>query len=160
MPDSLSLRGEKPGSLQEQLPKVPRAGCGAFQQGAKSGGSESGPDGASVPATARGCRNKGEMWIEAKCSPWGSTNLQPLGNLSDTGRWDWETSSRVFCLCWLLCSVGKGGLESELAERVGPQPPWAHAGLPSLSPLCPLGWRLLTREWKSLGSAAVRVPVC
>lgn len=93
MLDSLSLRGEKSGSLQEQLPKVPRAGCRAFQQGEKPGGSKSRPDGVSVPATARGFRNKGEMWIEAKCSPWGSTSLQPLGNLSDTGQRDWETPS-------------------------------------------------------------------
>lgn len=94
---------------------MPRAGCSAFQQGAKSGGNESGPDGVSVPATARGFRNKGETWKEAKCSPWGSTNLQPLGNRSDIGQRDWETPSGAVCLYCLFCNVGN----SSLVDRKG-----------------------------------------
>lgn len=50
--------------------------------------------------------------MEAKCSPWGSTNLQPLGNRSDIGQRDWETSSRAFCLycnC-MFYNVGNSGL--------------------------------------------------
>lgn len=65
----LSLGGEKPGSWREQLPKVSLAGCSAFQQGAKPGGSESRPDGVSVPASAHGFGSEGEAWIEAKASP-------------------------------------------------------------------------------------------
>lgn len=138
---------------------MPRAGGGAFQQGTKSGESESGPDGVSVPATARGFRNKGEMWIEAKSSPWGSTNLQPLGNLSDIGQQVWEPSSRAFCLCCLLYNVG--GLVGGLAGRVGPQTTWTHDGLSSFSPLCLLCCMLPTRECVRLGircSTGVCVP--
>lgn len=58
-------------------------GCSAFQQGVKSGGSESRPDGVSVPASACGFRNEGETWLEAKSSLQASTNLQPLGNHTD-----------------------------------------------------------------------------
>ena len=81
--DLLSLRGEKPGSWGEQLPEVPQAGRSTFQQGVKSGGSKSRPDGVSVPASACGFRNEGEMWIEAKSSPRAPSNLPSLGNHAD-----------------------------------------------------------------------------
>lgn len=38
------------------------------------------------------------------------TNLQPLGNRSDIGQRDWETSSRAFCLYCLFYNVGDSGL--------------------------------------------------
>lgn len=101
--------GEKnQGAGESSSPRHPGRGWGrsAFQQGGKSGVSESGPDGVSVPASACGFGNEGETWIEAKSSPQGFTNLQPLGTHSD---WGLQAGSILEIILSTLLIVHLGG---------------------------------------------------
>lgn len=84
---SCSASGEESQGVGESSSPRRLGRGGASQQGVESGGSESRPDGVSVPASARGFRNEGETRI-------GFHNLQPLGSHSDIASGGWTPSER------------------------------------------------------------------